>query len=145
MTATWRTPSYHSCCGGSYSANFVDGDAGTGWIHSVDHRHWYVADLGETALVTRIRIYQTASAQTKFLDFDVYVSDDPEDWGAPVAESLNMGSVYGWQTFNVTPKEGRYVYLANIDTNYYKNYIRGVEFQVEAEDIAMAQPYSFIM
>jgi hypothetical protein len=75
---------------------------------------------------------------------DIYVSDDPEAWGDPVAENVG-GNLGGWSYWYFTAKQGRYVYFADIDTHDGSNNIMLYECDVQVTAIQSAQPYSFIM
>ena len=143
--ATWTTPTaVHSKCGedGSYPAtNTKDDDTGTYWRHSATCLHWIILDLGQTYAVSKIRLYQTVTAGQRWGKtdgLDVYVSDDPADFGSAVwTGALNAE---GWQESGAFSKNGRYVKLVSkADSQYQRMY----EFGAYCEAVVTVKPRSF--
>ena len=65
---------------------------------------------------------------------EIYISDDPENWGVPVASNASFiwqtGYVAGWSETDIIDKTGRYIKLDHIDTRDGGNSLRGYEFAV---------------
>ena len=145
--AEWQYPnSCHSSCGSSggqvcgYLLNTVNI-----WRHDYNHKHWVTLDLGETKLIEKIRLYIKDYDQDKWTGVDVYVSDDLGNWGEAVATNLSFTTESSWNERDITPKQGRYIKCADIDTQAGDNCLYGRQFQVYAGPVAEAQPYGFIM
>lgn len=108
---------------GYYSEAYYSGDALEGgtdvWRCEFDSNegsehdhpdlpHWIIIDLGTTKTVTRVRGRSDNIRDPT--DIDVYVSDDKEDWGSPVAEGIDTWQdTDAWQIVDVANKNGRYV------------------------------------
>lgn len=117
-TPPWMSPSsVHSKCGehASYPATqAIDGDTDTRWLHYTTCYHWIIFDMGETTPVMKIRLFQSTSSSRHWglsSGLYVYVSDNPEDFGAAVWEGVLNAA--GWQEIGVCGKEGRYVKLVS--------------------------------
>lgn len=140
----WITPaSVHSVCGytaGNVPGHFIDRHRGRSWSHVVTETHWIVLDLGGSATIQRIRLYQLWTLPCKWHGVDVYVSDIPGDWGAPVATNLTFNISEEWEERNVAEKKGRYIKLAEIDTQDSRNYVAGTEFEVYIEEGEVPSP-----
>ena len=96
--------------------NSVDGQDGTFW-HSrwskdaPAHPHWLVVDFGQTLNVGSVTALprQGGNSNGRVKDYEIYVSTDGKEWGAPVAKGSwkNSGSE---QTAKLkTPAKGRYL------------------------------------
>ena len=130
---SWVTPTaIHSVCGAHASypaANLIDGSLSTFWAHLVNHLHWVVFDLGSSMEVTAVRLYVNYSPNDRIDGVDVYVSDDPANWGSPVAEDLSFVGIWEWIQKSVTAKAGRYIKLENMNPQSTVNDINLWEFQ----------------
>ena len=117
--AVWTTPTaVHSKCGeeGSFPAtNAKDDNTGTYWWHIATCYHWIIFDMGQSYSVTKIRLYQSITPSDQWGGpsggLDVYISDDPTDWGSAVWTGL-LGGHY-WQETGAFQKNGRYVKLVS--------------------------------
>ena len=152
--AEWKTPTAVHSCSGYYSPTYactkcIDGITATGsWYDHDNHTSWIILDLGETLLVEQIRIYLRSASSMNWTNFDVYVSDDPENWGAAVAEGLSLTPSPGaWRVKDVTDKAGRYIKLDDILSSVPGEpwRIECAEFQAETSLLATASAYSYIM
>lgn len=123
---------------GAEAAKALDGDSSTNW-HSqysptaASAPHWVTLDLGESRenvayfdYLARIDGNNNGAAK----DYEVYVSDDSNDFGAPVASGTLKNVAYT-QRIKLTPKNGRYVKFV-IKTDYSgSNFGSAAEMNVE--------------
>ncbi len=140
--AEWFSPiSVYSRCGervGHPATHWIDGNLSTYWRHDTDHGHSITVDLGETKNVQRVRIRaHTDYLASRLKNVDVYVSDDPGNWGTAVADNLSFQAT-GWNERDLTPKQGRYVRFINIGTLNSPGIIYSWEMEVEVEEISLA-------
>ncbi len=115
----WTSPaSVHSKCDeeiGTPATNAKDGLTNTYWQHSSPCYHWIIFDFGGTHNITKIRLYQGASGGQRWgsgTGLNVYVSDDPENWGSAVWTGILNAS--GWQESGAFNKDGKYVKLVSL-------------------------------
>jgi len=133
----WRTPAavYDKCGedGSSPASNAIDeptdSTPDTYWRHSSTCYHWITLDMGSTMDVSRIRIYQRSYDWGGSAGIDVYVSDDPENWGSAMWTGWIDGD--GWEYSGTFDAQGRYVKLVS-KTNSTDR--RLYEVQVEVQE-----------
>ena len=128
----WATPTaVYDKCGeeSSYPAsNAIDDSTSTSWRHYSTCYHWITLDMGQTANISRIRIYQGYYDWGGSDGIDVYVSDDPENWGSAVWTGQIDG--YGWEYSGTFDAQGRYVKLvSNTDSSNRRLYEVQVQMQ----------------
>jgi hypothetical protein len=115
----WTTPTsvYDRCGqdGGHPASNTIDGNTNSYWRHSATENHWITFDMGETIPISRIRIYQQSYDWGGSDGIEIYVSDDPENWGSPVWSGRIDGN--NWETSGSFSAEGRYVKLVTLSTS----------------------------
>lgn len=95
-------------CGetGETLADCIDGLAD--WDCNTPHCHWFILDLGQSYTITKVRGRSHGGRDPTNLD--IWVSDDKENWGDPVAEDITTWQdTTEWQEVETTEKEGRYV------------------------------------
>ena len=131
--AEWTTPTaIHSKCGEESplhpAIKFIDGNTSEYWGHGVNHLHWIILDLEQSYSVSGVRIWVASVSQSKWESVDVYVSNDPANWGAAVATALNFTTSNSWNEHTFTAKTGRYIKLEGIDTQHGGGYLYGYEF-----------------
>ena len=147
-------------CGDETGQHLADALDGTDfWRHAVDEIHWFIINLGVTYDVQKVR----ARSNTDYdpTDVNIYVSDDPENWGEAVASGISTWqNRTDWDTdaiIDVTDKEGQYVKIEIIDTEYVGNHIifgQGTPFTIfdvygeavappPAEDVAVFMGANF--
>lgn len=123
---------------GAEAARALDGDSSTSWHSQYSPAtspapHWVTLDLGKSRenvayfdYLARIDGNNNGAAK----DYEVYVSDDPNDFGAPVASGTLKNVAYT-QRIKLTPKNGRYVKFV-IKTDYSgSNFGSAAEMNVE--------------
>ncbi|MEM2112238.1 MAG: hypothetical protein QXX08_10260, partial [Candidatus Bathyarchaeia archaeon] len=80
--SVWTTPtSVYGKCGefiAHEATKTKDDNTGSDWWHFANERHWIIFDMGETKIITKVRVYQGAY---KLLDVNCHVSNNPSDWG----------------------------------------------------------------
>ena len=112
--ADWLIPTaIHSKCGEhpSYPATYaIDEDTESFWVHLATCFHWIVFDLGATKALTKVRVWGELQGWGYGGDSEVYVSDDPGNWGAAVW--VGTFTLWGqWYESGEFSKSGRYVKL----------------------------------
>jgi hypothetical protein len=115
-TLNWVTPiAVYDKCGedGSHPAtDAIDDNTGTYWRHGSTCNHWIEFDMGETMTINKIRIYQSGQSSRRWgqsQGIQLWVSDDPEDWGDIVWEGVLDAS--GWRESAGFEAQGRYIRL----------------------------------
>ena len=130
---TWTTPlSVYDRCDqdGSHPAYYaIEGNTNSYWSHSATGNHWITFDMGETMPISRLQIYQQSYDWGNSNGIEIYVSDDPENWGSPVWSGRIDG--YHWETSGTFSAEGRYVKLVTLSTSSSQ---RLYEVQVETQE-----------
>ena len=145
--AEWQYPnSCYSSCGssGGQVCGYLLNTQNI-WRHDYNHKHWVILDLGETKLIEKVRFNISTYAEDRLSGVDVYITDDPENWGDAVATDLSFTTPSSWNERDVTPKAGRYIKCADIDTEAGDNCIYGRLFQVYAGPVPEDLSYGFIM
>lgn len=78
------------------------------WRCQTEHEHYFIVDLKKSYLVTKIRGRSCLTYDPTLVD--IYVSDNKEDFGDPVAEDIhNWQSTLEWAETETIEKSGRYV------------------------------------
>ncbi len=115
-TLNWVTPiAVYDKCGeeSSHPATYAnDTDTGTYWQHESTCNHWIEFDMGETMTINKIKIYQSSRSQRRWgrsQGIQLWVSDDPEDWGDIVWEGTLDAP--GWRQSGEFEAQGRYIRL----------------------------------
>ena len=114
--ARWKVTASSFERGEGEPANAVDGQNNTFW-HSrwtgsaAAHPHWLAVDFGQTLRVASLTALprQDGNANGRVKDYEIYMSADGKEWGAPVAKGSwkNSGSE---QTAKFrAPVSGRYL------------------------------------
>jgi hypothetical protein len=123
----WATPiDVYDKCGEDYwdpASDAIDEPTDptpdTYWRHSSTCPHWIILDMGKTINISRIRIYQHSWDSSRIWGqssgLQVYVSDDPENWGSVVWTGTLDAE--GWQESLPFSAEGRYVKLVSNSTS----------------------------
>jgi len=90
------------------AGNAIDGKPETRWTTGTNQTRgqWFQIDLGWPAEVTRVVLDSTDSGSDYPKKYEVYVSDNTQDWGEPVAKGRGDQPV---TEIACTPKAGRYV------------------------------------
>jgi hypothetical protein len=110
-----------SSCGstsGRTAANLIDNDINTTWEHFVQENHWVILDLGQSTVVSKIRLWHRQYYATINVS-EVYVSDNQADWGTSLG-SLSIAAsteATGWKEADITDKQGRYIKLVSVNVN----------------------------
>lgn len=107
-----------SRCGESPSYTLADALDGLNvWKHTSQHIHWFILDLGSTYTISKVR--GRSADYPDPVRVNVYVSDNKESWGNPVVvgtEAFANTSI--WKEVNTTQKDGRYVKVEIVGTEY---------------------------
>ncbi len=107
----------------------IDGNVTTTqWVTNsadVTLPHWVYFDLDDTTTVSQVKIY----AGAEVLSWDVYISDDTQNWGAKV-DTFSAGGGSGWYySTNKLGNSGRYLKLQS--NGGADNRINGDFFEIE--------------
>ncbi len=128
----WITPKaiYNKCgeSGGNIAANSIDGSTSTYWRHDSTCYHWIIYDLGETMNISRVRIYQGVNDWGSTAGINIYISNDPQNWGSAVWTGRIDGG--GWVNSGQFQAQGRYIKLES-RSNLASQ--RLIEVQVEVQ------------
>ncbi len=119
------------------SARSLDGDITTEWKtdpNESPHAHWIYYDRGSSETITKVQIYDDSF---EVLTWNVYVSDDPDDWGTAVVSGWSVGGDESppsenqivWYESPGFSKSGRYIKLES--TGGADNRISGDFFELE--------------
>jgi glucosylceramidase len=83
------------CCTGDVPAKAIDGDAGSRWStgRAQEPGQWFTVDLGRVQAFRRIVLDAGSSTGDQPRGYAVYVSNDPQAWGNPVATGAGEGRV----------------------------------------------------
>ena len=90
------------------AGNAIDGNPETRWTTATNQApgQWFQIDLGWPAEVSKVVLDATGSGSDYPSRYEVYVSDNTENWGEPVAKGRGDLPV---TEIACTPKAGRYV------------------------------------
>jgi len=88
--------------------NAIDGDPATRWSTRETQRsgQWFMADMGVERPIAKITLDAGSEGEDYPRGYEVYVSSDPNDWGAPVAAGEGSSQVV---EISFPPTTGRYV------------------------------------
>lgn len=121
---------------GEEAANLVDGNPATNWntTYSVTvaaYPHYVDFDAGESRLLKGVTYLPRQDTYRGIIrDYEVYVSDDLQNWGEPVAKGRFP---YNLQIKTVKfdkPAKGRYVRFQGLNAQDGQDYAGGAEFTV---------------
>lgn len=120
-------------------ANLADADPSTIWhtMYSVTvagYPHWVDFDAGEVKDIKGVRYLprQDGNRTGNVKDYEIYVSDSPTEWGAPVAKGSFKGSALQTVMFD-KPVKGRYIRFMALNAQDGRDYASGAEFEVIAD------------
>lgn len=121
-------------------ATFVtDGDPTTMWhtaysVTATALPHWFDLDLGETKTISEFNYLprQDGSRTGNIKDYEIYVSDSPDNWPAPVAKGTFENNLRQKNVVLSKPVKGRYVRLKALKAHDGREYATCAEFEVIA-------------
>ncbi|MGQ9460207.1 MAG: discoidin domain-containing protein [Candidatus Bathyarchaeaceae archaeon] len=129
----WKTPTavYNKCDETSpyFASHAIDGSTLTYWRHSAACYHWIILDMGQTMNISRVRIYQRDYDWGGSAGIEVYISDDPDNWGSAAWTGRIDGD--GWEYSGQFQALGRYVKLVSKSNSSSQ---RLYEVQVEVQE-----------
>lgn len=120
--------------------NLTDGDPSTIWhtMYSVTvapYPHWVDFDAGEVKQIKGVSYLprQDGGNTGNVKDYEIYVSNDGQNWGEPVARgTFSPDAKQKTVTFS-EPVSGRYVRFMALSAQNGRDYASGAEFEVIAE------------
>ncbi|MBN2311398.1 MAG: ThuA domain-containing protein [Candidatus Hydrogenedentes bacterium] len=97
------------------AAKALDGDPATRWDTGGAQRpgQWFSLDMGYETLVAKVVLDSAGSANDYPRGYEVYVSNDPEAWGEPVAKGEGTQPVV---EIAFRPASGRYLKIVQTGT-----------------------------
>lgn len=103
---------------GGSPADAVNGDVWTGWSTGIPQEpgQWYAIDLGRAETFDVIRIENGWAPYDYLRAFEVYVSDDGQNWGEPVAAGAGTPSI---TTIHLAPQTSRHIKLVSRGSSTY--------------------------
>ena len=121
-------------------ANLTDGDPSSIWhtMYSVTvapYPHWVDFDAGSMKTIKGVNYLprQDGNSTGTIKDYEIYVSADGKEWGAPVAKgTFSKGSKIKNVVFD-SPVKGRFVRFMGLNAQDGRDYASGAEFEVVAE------------
>jgi hypothetical protein len=111
-SADWTTPSsIYDSCSATGDEDTIDGSLSTSWSHLSSEHHWITYDLGDTYLITRVRIYSSSGTTYNPCMIDeVYICDDGACSGeSDLIGTCSFSSGLKWNECDHTDTTGRYV------------------------------------
>ncbi|MCM1111190.1 MAG: discoidin domain-containing protein [Clostridium sp.] len=122
------------------AANLVDGNPNSLWhtMYSVtvaQYPHWVDFDAGETKLIKGIAYQprQDRNEHGDVKDYEIYVTNDPADWGTPVAKGTFERNKQTKRVMFDKPVNGRYIRFKALNSQNGQDYASGAEFEVIAD------------
>ena len=107
---------YHSCCG--YEGPYGPSAALDGidrWLHLFNENHWVIIDLDTTYNIKKIR--GRSNTMNDPTSVDIYISDDPDDWGSAVYSGITTWQdTTSWAEVDITDTVGRYINISITST-----------------------------
>ncbi|MCM1483929.1 MAG: discoidin domain-containing protein [Muribaculaceae bacterium] len=117
----------------------IDGDPSTFWhtMYSVtvaQYPHWIDLDTREVKNITGVTYTpRTGGTNGDFKDYEVYVSMDGKEWGAPVAKGIFENTKGKKKIIFDKPVKGRYVRLRALSSQNGQDYGAASEIEVLAD------------
>ncbi|MCH5232269.1 MAG: DUF4981 domain-containing protein [Muribaculaceae bacterium] len=120
----------------------VDRDPSSIWhtMYSVtvaQYPHWVDFDAGEQQMIKSVSYLprQDWSRTGDIKDYEIYISDSPDNWGEPVAKgSFDRSKEKKTITFE-KPVKGRYIRLRALSSQDGREYASGAEFEVIGDTV----------
>ena len=120
--------------------HLVDGDPGTYWhtmysITLAKYPHWVDFDAGEPRLIKGFSYLarQDGSLNGCVKDYEIYVSNDKEHWGTPVAKGQLRRTADAQRVMLDKPVKARYLRFRALSEQHGEDYASGAEFSIIAE------------
>ena len=118
----------------------VDNDPTTYWhtmysITLAKYPHWVDFDAGELRLIKGFSYLarQDGSLNGCVKDYEIYVSNDKENWGAPVAKGQFKNTADLQRVMFDKPVKARYLRFRALSEQHGEDYASGAEFSIIAE------------
>lgn len=119
------------------ASNLTDDDPNSRWSSETDATQWAYVDLGESYDMNYFSvIWESASVYAS--SFNIYVSDDPDNWGTAVATVSDNATRNSEVTLD-EKAHGRYVKLEVTKMHGYPS-VSATDFQVMLKDSSQAIP-----
>lgn len=114
--------------------NFIDGDPNTIWhtMYSVtvaQYPHWIDFDTFEAKTLKGIVYTGRANGQNgRIKDYEVYVSNDGQNWGTPVVKSRFENTAKAQRVLFDKPVKARYIRFNALNSHNGQDFASGAEF-----------------
>lgn len=119
------------------AANLTDNDPATLWhteysVTQKDYPHWVDFDVGETRKIKGVSYLprQDGSGNGDVKGYEIFVSADGKNWGAPVASGAFSSDKAEKRVLFSAPVEARYVRFRALSAQRNEGYASGAEFSV---------------
>lgn len=123
--------------GNEAAANLTDGDASTIWhtaysVTQADFPHWVDFDIGEVKKIKGVSYLprQDGSGNGDIKAYEIFVSADGENWGAPVAKGEFSSDKAEKKILFAAPLDARFVRFRALSSQNGQIYASGAEFSV---------------
>lgn len=120
--------------------NLVDDDPTTYWhtmysITLAKYPHWVDFDAGEPRLIRGFSYLarQDGSLNGCVKDYEIYVSNDKDNWGTPVAKGQFKNTADLQRVLFDKPVKARYLRFRALSEQHGEDYASGAEFSIIAE------------
>ena len=117
--------------------NLTDGDPTTIWhtMYSVTvaaYPHWVDFDAGEQKVIEGFSYLprQDDNNTGNVKDYEIYVSDNTDDWGSPVAKGSFENNFRKKKVMFDKPVKGRYIRFKALNAQNGREYASGAEFEI---------------
>lgn len=135
--ASGKTVKASAEIGSMPASNLTDDDPNSRWSSEHDATQWAYVDLGESQDMNYFSvIWESASVYAS--SFNIYVSDDPDNWGTAVATVSDNATRNSEVTLD-EKAHGRYVKLEVTKMHGYPS-VSATDFQVMLKDSSQAIP-----
>ncbi|MDE7470319.1 MAG: discoidin domain-containing protein [Paramuribaculum sp.] len=121
------------------ATNLTDGDPQTIWhtmwsVTVAQYPHWIDFDTKDTHSINGLRYMPRQDSMNGLIkDYEIYVSDDAENWGEPVAKGSFENSQKAQRVDFAKPVKGRYVRFKGLNSHNGQDYAAGAEIEILSE------------
>jgi O-glycosyl hydrolase len=127
---------------GHATANAIDGNVHTKWRTEIRAKNgdYFQVDLGASTTITKIVLDNSdEDAFEAIADYQIYVSEDGEDWGTSVARGRGP---FGSVSIALEPQTARYIRIVSTDDSFHFHWSVGEVkvYGTDSESGAFAAP-----
>ncbi|MCD8283352.1 MAG: discoidin domain-containing protein [Opitutae bacterium] len=125
--------------GDETATNLTDDDPDTIWhtaysVTQADYPHWVDFDVGEVKRISGVfYLPRQKGGNGDVKDYEIYVSNDAQNWGEPVAKGQFEQSKEEQRVMFAQPVDARYIRFRALSSQNGQIYAAGAEFGVLAD------------